>query len=218
MAGAVYAILGAMEVIRSVFTGILLALIAVGSSGVITYADTTDTAVYGGGSYGNCDFSACSLTLSSGGTTNVNVVPTPTGACTVQNDTVSVLTNNSAGYSVTATTSTTNNAMVGSSGSIAASSGSAATPVALTSNTWGYRVDNLSGFGAGPTSAQNSGNVPGVFFSAVPPSNQAGTVIASSLTVANPAVQTIVWYGVCADTTTASGAYAVSITYTAVTN
>lgn len=218
MAGAIDTILGAMEMIRSVLFGVLVALAIVGVGSMPTYADTTDTAVYGGGSYGNCDFGACSLTLSSGGTTNINVVPTPTGACTVQSDTISVLTNNSAGYSVTATTSTTNNAMTGASGAITASGGSSAVPAALTSNTWGYRVDNLSGFGAGPTSAQSNGSVPSVFFAAIPPSNQAGTVIASSSIAANPAVQTTVWYGVCANTTTASGAYAVSVTYTAVTN
>jgi len=71
------------------------------------YADTTDSTVYGSGNYGNCDYGACTITLSSGGATTLNVAPTPTGKCTVQSDTASVLTDNTVGYSLTMTTSTT---------------------------------------------------------------------------------------------------------------
>jgi hypothetical protein len=116
------------------------------------------------------------------------------------------------------TTSTTNNAMTGSSGSISASSGTSAAPTTLAMNTWGYRVDSVAGFGAGPTSAQSSGSVPGVSFAGVPPSNLAGTIVASSSGVANPAVSTTVWYGVCANSSVAAGSYSVVVTYTAVTN
>lgn len=182
------------------------------------YADTTDSATYGSGGFGNCDYGACTITLTSGGTTNVNVAPTTTGKCTVQSDTPSVLTDSSTGYSLTMTTSTTNNAMTGSSGSISASSGTSAAPTTLAMNTWGYRVDSVAGFGAGPTSAQSSGSVPGVSFAGVPPSNLAGTIVASSSGVANPAVSTTVWYGVCANSSVAAGSYSVVVTYTAVTN
>ena len=184
----------------------------------ITRADTTDSTVYGSGNYGNCDYGACTITLTSGGSTNVNVAPTPAGKCTVQSDTPSVLTDSTVGYSLTMTTSTTNNAMTGSSGSIAASNGTAASPVTLAMNTWGYRVDGLGGFGSGPTSAQNSGSIPSVSFAGVPPSNLAGTAVASSSGPANPAVTTTVWYGVCADSSVPSGSYATTVTYTAVTN
>lgn len=182
------------------------------------HADTTDSATYGSGSFGNCDYGACTITLTSGGTTNVNVVPTTAGKCTVQSDTPSVLTNNSAGYSLTMTTSTTNNAMTGPSGNISASSGTSGSPVALAMNTWGYRVDGVAGFGAGPTSSQSSGSVPGGSFAGVPASNQAGTIVASSSSAANPAVSTTVWYGVCANSAVAAGTYSVTVTYTAVTN
>jgi len=182
------------------------------------YADTTDSATYGSGDYGNCDYGSCTITLTSGGTTTVNVVPTPTGKCTVQSDTASVLTDNTTGYSLSMTTSTTNNAMTGSSGSINASSGTAASPVTLAMNTWGYRVDGLSGFGAGPTTSQNSGSIPSTTFAGVPPSNLAGTQVASSASAANPAVDTTVWYGVCANSAVPSGTYSVTVTYTAVTN
>ena len=182
------------------------------------YADTTDSTVYGSGNYGNCDYGACTITLSSGGATTLNVAPTPTGKCTVQSDTASVLTDNTVGYSLTMTTSTTNNAMTGASGSIAAASGTAASPVTLGMNKWGYRVDSLAGFGAGPTSSQNNGSVPSVSFAGVPASNQSPTQVASTSGPANPAATTTVWYGLCADSSVPSGGYSVTVTYTAVTN
>jgi len=182
------------------------------------YADTTDSTVYGSGNYGNCDYGACTITLSSGGATTLNVAPTPTGKCTVQSDTASVLTDNTVGYSLTMTTSTTNNAMTGASGSIAAASGTAASPVTLGMNKWGYRVDSLAGFGAGPTSSQNNGSVPSVSFAGVPASNQSPTKVASTSGPANPAATTTVWYGLCADSSVPSGGYSVTVTYTAVTN
>lgn len=182
------------------------------------YANTTDSTNYGSGGYNNCDYGACTITLTSGGATHVNVIPTSGGACTVQNDIVSVLTDNSTGYSLTMTTSTTNNSMVGGSASIGTSSATAAAPTTLAMNTWGYRVDGLSGFGTGPTTSQNNGSVPSVSFAGVPASNQTATAIASSGSLANPAVSTTVWYGVCANATLPSGAYSTTITYTAVTN
>lgn len=186
--------------------------------GAAVNADTTDSTTYGSGNFGYCNYGSCTITLTSSGTVNVNVAPTPGGRCTVQSDTPSVLTDSTAGYSLTMTTSTTNNAMVSGSGSIAASSGTAASPVTLATNSWGYRVDSLAGFGAGPTSSQNSGNTPSVTFAGVPASNQAPTPVASSSGPANPAVNTTVWYGICADASVASGTYTTTVTYTAVTN
>jgi len=108
--------------------------------------------------------------------------------------------------------------MTGASGSIAAASGTAASPVTLGMNKWGYRVDSLAGFGAGPTSSQNNGSVPSVSFAGVPASNQSPTQVASTSGPANPAATTTVWYGLCADSSVPSGGYSVTVTYTAVTN
>lgn len=207
-----------MRKIASLLTLVLLLAGGIFLSGENVRADTTDSATYGSGGFGKCDYGACTITLTSGGTTNVNVVPTTTGKCAVQSDTPSVLTDSSTGYSLTMTTSTTNNAMTGSSGSIAASSGTSAAPTTLAMNTWGYRVDGVAGFGAGPTSSQASGSVPSTSFAGVPPSNLAGTIVASSNSIANPAVSTTVWYGVCANSSAAAGNYSVVVTYTAVTN
>lgn len=182
------------------------------------FADTTDNTTYGSGSYGGCEYGSCTLTLASGGATGVNVLPTPTGRCTVQSDTVSVLTNSSSGYSMTMTTATADNAMTGSAGSIDASSGTAVSPVTLAMNTWGYRIDGLSGFGAGPTNSQTNGSIPSVAFAGVPASGQTPTAVASTIAAASPAQETTVWYGICADDSVPSDTYSVSVMYTAVTN
>lgn len=191
--------------------------VLLGTSSMVA-ATTTDTTTYGSGSYGGCDYGACAITLSGGGTKNANVSPTPTGSCTVQSDTVSVLTDSASGYTLTMTTSTTDNRMAGTAGTIAASSGTAASPLTLAVNSWGYRVDGLSGFGSGPTSSQSSGSTPSVPFAGVPASNGTPTSVAYSSGPANPAQSTTIWYGICANATVTAGSYSVSVMYTAVTN
>jgi hypothetical protein len=185
---------------------------------VTTYADTTDSYVYGSGSFGDCDYGTCTITLTDTGVPTLTVAPTPAGVCTVQSDTVSVLTDSTTGYSLTMTTSTTNNAMQGASASLAASSGTASVPATLAINTWGYRVDGLAAFGSGPTTAQNSGSVPSVTFAGVPSSSQSATQVAYSTGPANPAQNTKAWYGVCADSSLPADTYSATVVYTAVTN
>ena len=119
---------------RIVSVGISIIVFAVGL-GAIVHADTTDSTTYGSGNFGYCNYGSCTITLTSSGTVNVNVAPTPGGRCTVQSDNPSVLTDSTAGYSLTMTTSTTNNSMVGGSGNITASSGTSASPVTLAANT-----------------------------------------------------------------------------------
>lgn len=184
----------------------------------VSFADTTDSSVYGSGSFGNCDYGTCTITLTDTGVPTLTVVPTPTGVCSVQSDTVSVLTDSTTGYSLTMTTSTTNNAMQGTSTNMAASSATSSAPTTLAVNTWGYRVDNLASFGAGPTTAQSSGSVPSVTFAGVPASNQSSTQVASSSSPANPAQDTKVWYGVCANASIPVDTYSATVVYTAVTN
>lgn len=184
----------------------------------VALADTTDNGTYGSGSYGGCSYGSCTITLSGGSTANVSVLPSSSGKCTVQSDTVSVLTDSPAGYSLTMTTSTTNNALAGPSASIDPTAGSAALPITLAMNTWGYRVDGFGSFGAGPTNSQSSGSVPSQTFAAVPASNQSPAQIAYTTSPANPAVNTTVWYGVCANADLPAGNYAATVTYTAVAN
>lgn len=206
-----------MKNLRQILTAVIFVVAIFYGSIQAVHANTTDDSTYGSGSYGGCAYGSCTITLSGGSTANVGVIPSAAGKCTVQSDTVSVLTDSPAGYSLTMTTSTTSNALSGPS-TIPASSGSAASPITLAMNTWGYRVDGLGGFGAGPTNAQSNGSTPSATFAAVPASNQSPAQIASSASAANPAVNTTIWYGVCANASLPAGNYASTVTYTAVTN
>ena len=199
--------------------GVLLFVLGLSTFGTwgTVHADTSDSTTYGSGGYGNCDYGQCTLTLSSSTTTNVDIVPSAGGKCSVQGNTVSVLTDNTTGYNLTMTTSGTNTSLTGP-GSITALSGTAASPISLANNKWGWRVDGLSGFGAGPTNTLSSGSIPAVTFAGVPASNGTPATLASTSGPANPAATTTVWFGACADATIPSGAYTATVTFTAVTN
>ena len=175
---------------------------------------------YGSGTYGTCQYGSgsCSITISSAGSVSLDVTPAGGGSCTTQSDTVSVLTDNPSGFTLSLADSNTNAALVNGTAHINPGSGTQANPVALTVNTWGYRVDGLDGFGAGPTSAQANTGLNGTLFAAVPASNMAADTLADTNDSADPAVNTSVWYSVCADTSVASGTYTSQVTYTAVTN
>lgn len=174
---------------------------------------------YGSGTYGTCTYNTCSITLTTSGTIAANVTPAAGATrCSVAKDTVTATTDSSTGYTVTLNDTDTTNTLVGPSASISASAGTPASPVALAANTWGYRVDSIGGFGAGPTSAVTNGAVPSVTFAAVPLSSGTASTIRTTSTADGTAVATPVWYGVCANTSLTSGAYTDSVTYTAVIN
>lgn len=154
--------------------------------------------------------------LSSNGTVNVNVTPTASGAQTIASDTVTVSTNDAAGYTLQIAETGAGSAMTSGSNNIAASSGSQTTPVAMAANTWGYRVDSVGGFGAGPTTSASSQAIGAVKFAAVPATASPNTIKTTATTATNDT--TTVWYGVAANTTQPSGTYTNSVTYTVTAN
>lgn len=184
----------------------------------LALADTTDNTNYGSGSYGDCNYGSCSITLSSSGAVALDVTPTQSGSCSIASDDVSVLTDSTSGYNVQLASSTTNTNLVNGSSTITTASGTAASPSILSPNAWGWRVDGLSGFGSGPTSAQSNITAPISSFAGVPASNASPTTIKSSSSAANPAVITTVWYALCADISVLNGTYTTQVTYTATTN
>src|SRR6185312_13170915 len=102
------------------------------------------------------------------GTVNANVTPTGSGAQTIASDTVTVSTNDSSGYTLQLAETSASSNLVSGSNTIPASSGSQGTPAVMAVNTWGYRVDGIGGFGAGPTSGQSSAAISGTIkFAAV---------------------------------------------------
>ena len=154
--------------------------------------------------------------FSTSGTVNVNVTPTGSGAQTIASDTVTVSTNDAAGYTLQLAESGAASALTSGSNTIPASSGSQAVPVAMAVNTWGYRVDSVGGFGTGPTSGASSTAISATKFAAVPATASPNTLKTTATTASNDT--TTVWYGTAANTTQPSGVYTNSVTYTVTAN
>jgi len=154
--------------------------------------------------------------LTTSGTVNINATPTGGGVQTTASDTITVSTNDAAGYTLSLAETGASGNLVSGSDTIAAVSGTKASPTALTANKWGYRVDSLGGFGAGPTSSGSNTAIGSVTYAAVPASGSPDTLKATSSTATNDT--TTVWYSVAVNTSQPSGTYTNSVTYTAVAN
>lgn len=150
------------------------------------------------------------------GTVNLNVTPTSSGAQTIASDTVTISTNDISGYTLKLEDADANANLVSGSNNITPTTGTQASPIALTSGKWGYRVDSLGGFGAGPTSALSSGALASDTFAGVPVSGSPNTLKTTSATATNDT--TSVWYSVAANTGVPQGTYTDVVTYTALTN
>lgn len=190
---------------------------AAGMMALFIACSITATATnYGSGAYGACQYQSCSISLSSSGTVNLPITPGGGTTCTAASDTAIVSTGSSTGYTLQLSTSDATNTLTDGTNTIPAVSGTQASPAALSANTWGYRVDGVGGFGAGPTSGGVNTGVPSELFASVP-------VLASPSTIANtsaPATseETDVWYGMCANAATQAGTYSDTVTYTAMVN
>jgi hypothetical protein len=193
-------------------------LVVTGLVATILVPVAISASTYGSANYGSCQYGSCSISVISNGTVNLNVTPALGGSCTIQSDLVSVLTDNSNGFTLTLANNSNDNALKYSVYSINATNGTFASPLALANNTWGYRVDGIGSFGAGPTTAQSNISPPSTVFAKTVANNQTHDTILSTSASANPAVQTTFWYGVCADTATASGSYGTTVIYTAIAN
>ncbi len=164
----------------------------------------------------NSAISSVISVFTTGGTVNVNVTPTGSGAQTIASDTLTVSTNDALGYTLQIADADTNTNLVSGSNNVAASAGTQTTPVAQAVNTWGYRVDSLGGFGVGPTTAQNSVAIGATKFAGMPASSAPNTIKTTATTASNDT--TTVWYAVAANTSQASGTYSDTVTYTVTAN
>ena len=150
------------------------------------------------------------------GTVTLDSTPTGAGVQTTSSDTVTISTNDSAGYTLKLAETSGSSALVSGGNSIPATSGTYGTPVALTANTWGYRVDSLGSFGAGPTSGAINAAIGAVKYAAVPATASPQTLKTTAVTATNDT--TTVWYSVAVNTSTPSGTYTNGVTYTATAN
>jgi len=201
--------------LRRLLSLAILGVISLASPVVLAYPSGT----YGSGTYNSCEYGVtCSITLTSNSSVSLNVTPAPGSKCTIQSDTASVMTDDSNGYTLTLADNGTNTALVNGANTIPAGSGTFASPAALSGNAWGYRVDGLGSFGSGPTTAQSNVSPGSALFAAIEASNVTPDTLANTSSPADPAVNTTVWYGACANTSVASGTYGTQVTYTAVAN
>ena len=146
----------------------------------------------------------------------ISLTPTAGGVVSSSNDTVSVSTNNTAGYTLTLEDNDATTTLVSGANSIAAHSGTQASPTTLANNTWGYRVDGVGGFGAGPTSAETNNGSSSTIWAGVPATGSPNTLKTTSSTASNDT--TTVWYGVKVTSSQPNGTYTDTVTYTATTN
>lgn len=167
---------------------------------------------YGSGTYNSCAYStACNnttISISSGPSLSLNVNFNTLPACAAANDNVIVSTNSATGYSLLINSFNSGGYLTGAT-NISSTSGSRSSPVTLSINTWGYRVDSLAGFGAIPSNYLTAS------YAAVP---VATTDLIAQTSAPATNASTAVWYGVCVDTSIPSGSYTDTIVYTAVAN
>jgi hypothetical protein len=192
------------------YLAIFLVIILGAGATVVTSAQAVNTTI-------NSTLSPVISLFTTSGTVTDNVTPTGSGAQTIQSDTVTVSTNDSAGYKLVLNESTADQTLKSGSNTIPASSGNQTTPVVMAVNTWGYRVDGVGGFGAGPTSAVSSVAISGSLkFAAIPVAASPDTLANTSGTATN--ATTTVWYGVAANTSQPTGTYSNTVTYTCTAN
>jgi hypothetical protein len=154
---------------------------------------------------------------SSGPTVTLGAItPNGTGKQSAASDTVSATTNDAAGYTVTLKEANgTTTAMTSGANSIPAGSGTPGSPATLANNTWGWRIDSLSGFGAGPTSSISNAAPSALTYAAIPANGSPFTIQTTGAAGSNSKT---VWYSARVDNTLPTGTYAATVTYTITTN
>lgn len=155
--------------------------------------------------------------FSSGPTVTLGAItPDTTGKQSTNSDTVNATTNDSLGLTIQlADNSATLNGLISGANTIATSAGTTASPVALVNNTWGWRVDSLAGFGAGPGAILSSAAPSAITYAAMPLSASPFTI---KTTAVSGSTSATVWYSARVNNTQANGAYSTTVIYTITTN
>lgn len=189
-------------------TGFVALAVAVAPYSLVSAASQTSTTTING----TID---STITISSGPTVSMSVAPSGSAVTSSASDTVSVSTNNASGYTLGLAMNTGTRTLAKGADTIAAASGTLASPAALGTNTWGYRVDNAGGFGAGPTTAETNVASSARTWAGVPAQGSPDTIKTTSSTASGDT--TTVWYAMNADSTKPNGVYTNSVVYTATT-
>lgn len=156
------------------------------------------------------------ISISTSSPVVLGITPVTGGAQTTSNDTVTVSTNDSLGYNLTLADADSNTSLVSGGNDIAANGGTQSSPTALADDSWGYRVDGIGGFGAGPTSTSSNLTSDSTTFAGIPASGSPDTIKNTSTTASGDT--TTVWYSAKVDTDLPAGTYSDTVTYTATGN
>lgn len=162
------------------------------------------------------------VAISSSGSVNLSIIPLPAGSQSANSDLVSVSTTDPNGYSLfIADASSVTNSLLGSgSNTIPATTSTTSTsPVRiLSAGYWGFcaSTTTLSNFTC-PSSPFSSDSIHSDYdFAQVPLYTNPLQIKRTVTTATND--PTTVWYGVSLNTSTPSGSYATTVTYTATGN
>lgn len=173
---------------------------------------------YGTGTYGTCTFSTCSISLSTTGSVNLNASPTNDGIYTIQNDVVNITSGASTGYSLSVESATASTNLINGSDTISTTSGTFISPQFLDMNSWGYRVDNVGGFGSGPTTAVTNAASSSATFAGLPANGTPDVFMSKASASGVGGDNYNVWYGLHVDRTPSNGTYTQSVLYTVTQN
>jgi hypothetical protein len=152
------------------------------------------------------------ISVTSSGTVAISVTPTAGGQeSSAVNDTITVNSNDADGYNLTLSSSDASATMAGfkddgttsNGATLAVTGGTYGSPAALSSNSWGWRVDGLGTFGAGGTTT----------YAGMPINSSAQNIRSTTTTATNEV--TTVKYAVKVDTSKPNGIYKDTVTYTA---
>lgn len=154
------------------------------------------------------------ISISTGSTVAISLTPTAGGVVSSASDTVTISTNNAAGYVLQLADADATTTLVSGGNSIPAHAGTYAVPTTLATNTWGYALAG-GNFTASYTAETN--NAASTTKWAGIPATGSPQSIKTTATTAT-ADTTTVWYGVKVDTSKPTGTYSDTVTYTATTN
>ncbi|HVQ44614.1 MAG TPA: hypothetical protein VMT30_06655 [Candidatus Saccharimonadia bacterium] len=171
---------------------------------------TTDTTL-------NLTVNPVIISYSSGPTVTLGAItPDSTGKQSAASDTVTADTNDTAGFTVTLKeTSASVTDMVSGANTIATGAGTPGSPATLTNNHWGWRIDSLGGFGAGPTTTISSAAPSSLTYAGIPTNASPFTI---KTTASTGSASSTVWYSARVSSSQPIGTYSTTVTYTITTN
>ncbi|MCL2037788.1 fibronectin type III domain-containing protein [Candidatus Saccharibacteria bacterium] len=146
--------------------------------------------------------------------TNPSLSVTPGSTPSFSSTSLSTTVASSGTYQMTMSTNSASTALTNGSNTIPASSGTVASPITMAADTWGFRVDNSFGFGAGPTTASSNAAALPFTWAGVPPVTS--PAIISLGTSATAGRTHTIWFGVGASAGKPSGSYTQTLVITVV--